>query len=287
MTRLVLFAHFDRENEIKGYVLHHLAALRSLGARIVFVSTSPLADTEVAKVRGLVETVLLKDNVGMDFGMWRFALERVPLDGCDELVLANSSVFGPVYPLEPIFRRMTDDPCDFWGMTDNFEHHWHLQSYFLVFKRRVVESPTLRMFFDSVLPYRAAGPIILSYEVGLTSFLAENGFKGAAVSPIDAWASRGLRRRMERSGIWNPTLVYPALVLAHGMPFVKVFLLRDNPFGVPLDPLYRMMKAAGYDLDLVRFDRPPGSSEPRGLAAFPARLWRKAVATSRRVRPSR
>jgi lipopolysaccharide biosynthesis protein len=276
MNRVVLFAHFDQQNEVKGYILHHLEALGRLTPRIVFVSTSALDEGERAKLRPLVETVLLKDNTGMDFGMWRHALERVDLAGCDELVLVNSSVFGPLFPLEPIFERMSADPCDFWGMTDNFEHVWHLQSYFLVFKRPVLESPSLRLFFGSVLAYRTITNIILSYEVGLTSYLKDNGFQGAAFAPIDAWAPKALRRKMDRERMWNPTLFHPERVLAQGMPYVKALLLRDNPADVPLEPVRRMMKESGYDMDLVTFDRRHRAVERRGrLASASAKVLRR------------
>jgi hypothetical protein len=41
------------------------------------------------------------------------------------------------------------------------------------------------------------------------------------------------------------------------MPFVKGMLLRDNVGDVRLDPVYRAMSGAGYNLGLVAFDRPP------------------------------
>src|SRR5262249_1949876 len=146
-SRLALFAHFDAEDRLKKYVVEYLARLKSVCDRIVLVSTSRLAESEMDKVRPFVETILLKDNVGYDFGMWQHALERTDLADVDEIVLANSNVFEPIHPLEPIFRRMTEDGCDFWGMTDNFEYRWHLQSYFLVFKREVLRSEAFRSFF--------------------------------------------------------------------------------------------------------------------------------------------
>ena len=40
--------------------------------------------------------------------------------------------------------------CDFWGITDSSEINYHLQSYFLVFKKNVIQSNTFKIFWDGV-----------------------------------------------------------------------------------------------------------------------------------------
>jgi rhamnosyltransferase len=277
--RLALFAHFDAENQVKRYVAEYLARLKSVCHRIVFVSTSRLPERELATVRPHVESILLKDNTGYDFGMWQHALERTDLGESDEIVLTNSSVFGPIYPLGPIFGRMADVPCDFWGMTDNFEFRWHLQSYFLVFRREVARSEAFRSFFWSVLPYRSKGPVVLGYEVGLTTFLVDSGFRPGAFAPVESWASWTERRRMDLGRTWNPTLFHPKKLLSLGVPFVKAMLLRDNVGNVPLGPVYEAMEAAGYDLGLIELDRRPMKRD-LGWRARARRIWTRIAVQS-------
>jgi lipopolysaccharide biosynthesis protein len=227
---------------------------------------------QLDKLVPTVDRTFACENCGWDFGMWKHALHNLDLSGVDELVLTNSSVFGPIFPLAPICEQMTNAPCDFWGMTDNFERVWHLQSYFLVFKRNVIHSEAFRLFWSSVLPYRSKIPVVLSYEVGLTSFLIDSGFHPGAFLPTEAWTSWAERRGMDLTRRWNTTLFHPMQLIEHGMPFVKVMLLRDNVGGVRLGPVYRAMAGAGYDLDQVEFDRP---AEPldRKLRARARRLW--------------
>ena len=257
MNRVALFAHFDAQNEIKPYVGFLLERLRSSCSRIVFVTTSRPTEIELGKVRPVVDEVLVNDNVGFDFGMWQHALEREKLAACDELVLTNSSSFGPIFPLGPIFERMTAGPSDFWGMTDSIEHRWHLQSYFLVLKRPAISSDAFRAFWESVLPYREKSQTIFSYELGLSQFLVEHGLRPAAFAPLEAWATPAIRKRMSRRRQWNPTLFYPSRLLEIGMPFVKVHLLRDNVGDVNLRPVRRRMGEAGYDERLIQFDAEP------------------------------
>jgi lipopolysaccharide biosynthesis protein len=249
-----------------------------MAQRIVFVSTSRLAESELEKVRPHAEMVLLKDNSGFDFGMWQHALERTDLGPCDELILTNSSVFGPIHPLGPIFGRMSESACDFWGMTDNFEYRWHLQSYFLVFRQKALRSEAFRAFFRSVLPYRDKGPVVLGYEVGLTSFLVDNGLRPGAFAPVESWASWTSMRRMDLERRWNPTLFHPEKLLSLGMPYVKVMLLRDNVGRVPLAPVYRALETSGYDLRLIELDRTPPQNET--LRARARRVWNRVAPPS-------
>jgi lipopolysaccharide biosynthesis protein len=272
MNRTVFFAHFDGQNEVKPYVYFYLEKLRQLCSRVVFVSTSRVPAADLDRVRGKCDLVLLRENVGWDFGMWKDAFEHTDLSDTDELVLTNSSVFGPIYPLEPILSQMSSLPSDFWSMTDNFEFHWHLQSYFVVFKRKAFSSDAFRLFWNSVLPYRSKVPVVLSYEIGLTSFMLDSGFRPGVFAPIDSWSSWPQRRRMDLSRRWNPTLFHPAELLARGMPFVKAGLLRDNIGEVRLDPVYRAMSRAGYDRELVAFDRPP-PTRARKLRSRLRRAW--------------
>ncbi len=255
MKRLAIFAHYDAEDEVKSYVTFLLSKLRAECEKISFVSTARLPAGELAKVAPHCAEMRLEENVGLDFGMWRHALERIDVAEWDEIVLLNSSFFGPLRPLGPIFERMGRVDCDFWGMTDSDEYAPHVQSYFLVFRRSATSAPCFSTFWQSVLPYRDKSRIIQSYEIGLTTFLVENGLRRAVVAPL-ASLPLPLWQRLNRRATKNPTSWCPLAVLAAGMPFVKLEVLRDNPAGVPLTPIYRAMEEAGYDLDLVQFDRP-------------------------------
>lgn len=261
--RVAVFAHYDAQGEIKPYIVEYLRQLAPFCERIVFVSTSVSSPAELEKVRPFCDATLHHENVGYDFCMWQAALRDLELRDFDELVLANSSVFGPVLPLGPIFERISAEPGDFWGMTENFTIGWHLQSYFLVFKRRVLGSPALGRFFASVLPYRDKNQVIRSYEIGLSTFLTEQGFQGRALVPIGSWLpTPALRQRLQQARL-DATLVHPLELLQQGMPFVKALLFRENPGRVPLEPVREQMRSLGYDLELLRFDRPVKPRAPR------------------------
>ena len=121
MQRHAIFAHFDAQNEIKPYIRHLLQALRPHCSRIVFVSNARLPAGALATLDGLCDRAALRDNVGFDFCMWQHAIADERLDQIDELVLVNSSVFGPLTPLDGGFERMSATDCDWWGVTDSYQ----------------------------------------------------------------------------------------------------------------------------------------------------------------------
>ena len=252
--RLAILAHYDADRRVRGYILHHLRRLREECDEIHFVSTVALGPAELDKVRPFCARAFLKQNVGYDFHMWKHAIGVVDLGAWDELLLTNSSVLGPLGSLRPVFQRMERSACDFWGMTDNAELARHVQSYFIVFRRAALGSAAFREFFASVLPYRDKGQVIRSYEVGLTRYLEDQGLTSDVVSPQAEVKLPFWMGKKARFG-GNPTCNYPVALLKHGMPYVKIEVLRDNPSQVPLGPVLAAMREAGYDMSLVDFDR--------------------------------
>jgi rhamnosyltransferase len=252
MRRVAVFAHYDPENTIKRYILRHLAALREVCDEVHFASTAQLDVGELAKLDGLVTSHRVCENAGYDFGMWAQSLASLHLEDWDELVLTNSSVFGPLTPLAQLFARMDDRTCDFWGMTDSLEIEYHIQSFFLVFRKSMLKSGKVARFFASILPYRHKWQVIRSYELGLTHFFLDEGFVPAVVASV-----LGPDLRL---GVCNPCMCVPLRLIEMGVPYVKVELLRDNPLALRLAPVRARMAARGYPLELVEIRRPPVES---------------------------
>jgi lipopolysaccharide biosynthesis protein len=254
MKRVALYAHFDPRDEVKRYVLHALRCLREECDEVHFRSTSALPPGELAKVTPFCQSAALRDNAGLDFAMWRHALDQRGLDGVDELVLMNSSVYGPMRSLRDSFSAMADRDVDVWGMTESMQHVRHLQSYFLVFRKAALEHPAFLAFWRGVLAYRDKAQVIRAYELGLTTWLTEQGLRVGALVPWDEVRRDGGRWRHRQWQVTNPASCMPFQCLARGMPFVKVEVFRDNPGKVPLGRLRWAMADRGYDLSLVEFE---------------------------------
>lgn len=289
-VRLLIYAHFDPENVIQEYVLHTLRSMSTVCSEIRVVSTSVLADSERAKIRPYVQEILEVANIGLDFNMWKCALKTIAVQDYDELVIMNSSVYGPLFEISKIFVEMQTKECDYWGMTESYDPDWHLQSYFIVFRKSVLSSEAFKLFWDSVLPYKNKNQVIRSYEIGLSQWLANNGFSMYAYC---SWTqlTRYLAAHPEKSIIFlrnmttalrlrkmitkfilrnlhrvritpvNPSVALPEEALALNMPFLKLVVLRENPYGRDIIGIMNALKAANYPKQYLLTDRPPAATD--------------------------
>ena len=182
--RVALFIHFDRGGAVRPHVLQYLAALRETGLSVVFVTNSGrLRPEAVTAVRALSDCVIVRRNVGYDFGAMREGIERVglPRPDTEAVLLVNDSVYGPLQPIGPVVERLNFDTADLWGLTESWQTRYHLQSYFVAFGRAALTSPAWPAFWRSVRPVTSKWWVILKYEVGLTQQFLRLGLRARAL----------------------------------------------------------------------------------------------------------
>ena len=259
-AKVAVFAHYDPAGLVDDFVIYYLRALRDAGYAVVFVSSSPSFGTDaLQRVLPLSALVLLRLNLGYDFGAFKDGIEALgDLNRFEQVVLANDSVYGPLFDLGKILARC-DASADIWGMTDNWAGGYHLQSYFLLFRTTALICPMLTAFFRSVRPVQSKQWVVQRYEIGLTRAMQRAGLRCTALFPYqrvaavfaetahacDLTQQHGLSaprrrylaqvmRRLERGKPLNATHWFWAeLVSKMRCPFIKRELLIDNPFGIP------------------------------------------------------
>jgi lipopolysaccharide biosynthesis protein len=279
MTRAVIMAHFDPEGVVDDYVLAALREYRRVADRLVLVSASarelPCAD------RGLVDEFIPRDNSGYDFCSWRAGIESIAsLDGIDELICVNDSVYGPMSDLAPVLADPRVARADAWGMCFSGEgsaarRHpsaLHLQSWFVAMRRPVLRSAAFRDFWAGVVPLPTKDEIVDRYELGFSESLSRRGFVLSAIhdprtAPASAWGAvlpmlSPLRPRralaIVRKRGWdvrrtNPSLLRPVSLVRDGVPYVKIGLFRDNHARLDLARVEREIGSlCGYDMGLIR-----------------------------------
>lgn len=250
--KLMIYAHYDADNKIKPYVVYMLNKLKNHYDDIIFVTNSQLEDAELNKIRALVVSIHQKDNVGYDFGMWKLAIEKTDINLYDELTLVNSSIYGPVYSMHEVYSHMDKVDCDFWGITESYELDRHLQTYFLVFKRNVIQSDAFKSFWSGVLEYSNKLQTIRSYEIGLTQWLLQHGFKPGVYCSWQRLVKRCRHEKVKKlRKPMNPTIAYGLQLLKLESPFVKLELLRDNPYKVNLNEVRKLIVDAHYPVSFL------------------------------------
>ncbi|WP_169053488.1 rhamnan synthesis F family protein [Alteraurantiacibacter aquimixticola] len=237
--RLAILQQFDPAGGVPHYIRAHLEGLRPVAERIVLVSNSPVAAEDRAVAEAICDAVIERPNTGWDFAGWRDALALEDMAQWDEVILTNSSVIGPLFPLASIFAEMDTrrekEAFDFWGMVFSRQIRHHLQSYFFVFSAPVIRSDAWRSFWRGVADIDDKDEVIARYEAGITVALASGGFSYAAYMPdpplarrirICDWEVLGKRihipfdcTRVNRTVRWHDELV------EQGFPYLKASLL--------------------------------------------------------------
>jgi lipopolysaccharide biosynthesis protein len=240
---LCIFAHYDSEDRVDEYVLYSLQKIQELGSDIIFVSTASLMDDDcIKKLSPHCAHILVRENLGYDFGSWKIGLEHAHnLSAYQRLILANDSVYGPLHDVRDLFADMHQRGAAVWAITDSYELKHHLQSYFLVFERPALENPAFGEFWNNLPFYRFKRSVIREGEIGLPARLSRAGLRTAAAFGYGALRKNHpevvleAERRSPFAGPLNPTRsLWDLLVCDCRCPFLKVDVLRDNPESSPL-----------------------------------------------------
>ena len=260
--RLCVFSHFDRDNRIDDYVVYYLEQLHNLGCETVLVSTSgSLEGTGVDKVRPYCRRIIVRENRGYDFGSWKVGLRDAGnISSYDGLILANDSVYGPIRDLQEVFHDMDARGYSAWGITDSLQIKYHLQSYFLVLEKIVLDSPEFTDFWDNLPHYRFKRSVIWNCEIGFSQRLLRAGFRLGALCEYRRLKDRHPEKIQAAEaehpfgGTVSLTLsLWKLLVEICHCPFLKVALLRDNPKN--LDDVNRwpetLAQSSDYDVGLI------------------------------------
>lgn len=216
MNRIALYVFYHKEGILEEYVSYYLKGLKAVCSDVVLIANGGLAEEAKRQLEAMSVRYIIRENKGIDFAAWKAGLSWVGWDKvrqCDELVLCNCSCYGPVYPLSEAFDRMKDSACDFWGLNRQpdlpgklvgpagarFPMTEHIQSYFYVFRRRVLLSDVFRAWWDNLVEAGSYWEEIREHELKFSGYLEKAGFvsdtlmdfqKYCALAPSgDAWST--------------------------------------------------------------------------------------------------
>lgn len=193
--RLAIVVFYQAQGRVFRYHRRLLQDLKSQGFATVLVRNgSKNLSRFVETARDLADLVLVRENAGLDFSAWISSLQLLGIEASalSELVFANDSVVGPLFPLREAFSRMAAADCDFWGMTDSWSHAYHLQSYFLCFKEAALKSAALNEYLRDYAHPTDKDEIIAQGEIGITQALLAADLRPAAYCPYMEVAERWL-----------------------------------------------------------------------------------------------
>ena len=254
MTKLAIFAHYDKRNEIQDYVVEYLRGLKEVAHNIIFVSDSDVPQEELSKISNYVSHSIVGRHNEYDFGSYKrgylWALDNDILKNYKELIFANDSCYAPLFPFSTMFEKMKDTKADYWGATINDNKHYktdeirnHVQSFFMVFKPQIFNSKHFENFMRSIKKQKEKKDGINKYEIGLSIYLQENGYN------LDCYSE------ISKSVADSHLAQYKQLIKKERLPFLKrnIILKKEIQNVYPIG-IKKIISKTKYNYNLIKKD---------------------------------
>lgn len=165
-------------------VLHQVDILLKLDQHVICViNKSKLSDTWIKELEQFPITILIRENIGRDFGAFQaginYVQREIGLSSVANLTLANDTIFYAQDSLE-VIRDTLNQQGDVKCIYLNLQAHLHAQSFFLTFSKRVIDSKVFARFWQTYYPSNERFHAINNGEVKLSRILDKRNFKFAS-----------------------------------------------------------------------------------------------------------
>ncbi len=184
LKRLGIFCFYDKDGIVDRYVEYVLADLTKCLDMLIITVNGHINNDSLKLLKGYTEHIIIRENKGFDVGAYRDAivhfLGEEGIKEWDEIVLCNDTFYGPFIPFKNVFQKMETKEVDFWGL-DYRQGKFlsFIQSYFLVFKKRILLNGDLFTYLKSNIDSNSVeiSDVYAFFEVGLFSYLVKKGYK--------------------------------------------------------------------------------------------------------------
>lgn len=263
--RFCSYAFYDPEGIVDDYVLVFLKELKKEIDTIVFISNGQVDPNGKCKVEQLGIQVWERENVGFDIEGHKYVLQNYGYDKLreyDEIIMTNSTIAGPLYPLSEMFNSMGERDVDFWGITmhhgENYDP-WnlieygyippHVQSFFIAIRKSMFDTNVFRNYWNQLRPIRSYFEAVGFHEVVFTKKFADMGYKWDVYidsSELDHISSYPLSYTPREVIVDKRCPIFKRKSLFLSFDDVKAF-----SYGEVGDDLLECLKERHYDVNLL------------------------------------
>lgn len=258
MKRIGIFQLYNEFGIVEEYIEVLLQSLQSVLLKIIIVYNGDLKRNEVQKLLKYSNYIYERDNIGYDGGAYKdvfLKFHKEDWKQWDEVVLFNCTFYGPLFPWEKVFRRMLEEKVDFWGLS---RHHGkaqirengdlapeHLQSFFLVIEKKILESPHFLEFWEKLEYPQNYYEAIERFELGFTTFFKEKGYNYTSWLDVQG-ANSCIEEGVDPCGIYAYELVSN-----YNFPIIKYKAISIINFDQTKKVMEYVESSTNYDVKLI------------------------------------
>lgn len=160
--------------DVAWYVRNALDALADARINTVLVVNHPLTGEMRGALSKQCRHILIRDNTGFDIGGYQDATRFIRDNfSVGRLLYINDSVYFFEEGLSDMFGRMADSHSAVCTAFENWEFHYHVQSFCFSISREIFDSKSFIRFWNEYLPVNSRLWAINHGEIGLTQSIVK------------------------------------------------------------------------------------------------------------------
>lgn len=191
--RFAIYVFFDKDGVVDNYNIYFLKELKKSIDKLLIICNGEIEEGGLAAFNELADEVLVRPNKGYDITSYKIGIEKYGYDYLnqfDEVLITNSTFYGPLYPFSEMFSEMDKRDVDFWGITKFHEVPFdpfgtikygyiptHIQSYWMVFRRTLHQSQHFIDYWKSLPEIKTYEDAIGKHEAIFTEDFSKLGYK--------------------------------------------------------------------------------------------------------------
>jgi len=178
----LIYAHYDKDDIVKDYVIHAIKTFRYLGYDILFFTASKSIkniDAMPCKV-----FYINNDGVGTDWKIWLIGCEYLIKNNLvyDYIFLLNDSLILPINGITNFEKtiHLMRASSDFWGHWESNEIQWHIVGTPIEFKYKMI-TDIINFIKNNIHNCKTISDYINKCEVKFAQYLIDKGYKSNTV----------------------------------------------------------------------------------------------------------
>lgn len=266
MKRAAIYVFHDAQGIVDRYVPVFLKELKRFTAKLLVVVNGEVNEAGMQRLQSCADEVMVRPNEGYDITGYKAGIFHIgwqEMQKYDELMLVNSTNYGPLYPFDEMFETMSARDVDFWGVTKHHKVDFdvfgtckygyvpeHIQSSFLVIRQPMLSSTYFKKRWEDLPVIHSYGEAIGFFEVIFTKESIEAGYKADVYVNTDD---------LEGFTRYPLMMMSDELIIRRKCPVMKQKSFSQNYYDILTDTIgnatgdtFRFIQEkTSYDVDLI------------------------------------
>jgi hypothetical protein len=140
------------------------------GIKIIVVAPHALNQMDIEFLYSKQCIILIRANFGRDFGSYQCGFSYILnnlylLNTIDKILFINDSILFPIKENDNNLLEILNLPYDAVGITENYQHNWHICSYFILLRKEIFLHNEIKKFWGNYKPYSSRFHAIYKGEI--------------------------------------------------------------------------------------------------------------------------